>query len=116
MPNASGAVWLMGSVKRQACTMIAFEVYVNKVKVCTAGLGDLDAIIASLMCRVNPDGRPDEHQVFFSVSGVNKEKDKAYRWVNYDLQVGNRIEIRVIEGKSADTPQEYGCPGGSCAV
>jgi hypothetical protein len=39
--------------------MTAFEVYVNKVKVCTAGIGDLDAIISSLMCRVNPDGRPE---------------------------------------------------------
>jgi hypothetical protein len=58
----------------------------------------------------------DPHQVFFSVCGVNKEKEKAYRWVNYDLLVGNRIEIRVIETKSTDVPQEYGCPGGSCAV
>ncbi len=97
--------------------MIAFEVFGNKVKVCTAGLGELDAIIASLMCRVNPDGRPDEHQVFFHVSGVNKEKEKAYRWVNYDLLVGNRIEIRVIESKGTDAPQEYGnCAGGSCDV
>jgi hypothetical protein len=94
--------------------MIAFEVYVNKVKVCTAGLGQLDAIIATLMCRVNPDGRPDEHQVMFSVSGVDGEK--PYRWVHSDLLVGNRIEIRVVDAKKTDPPKEFGCPGGSCAV
>ncbi len=94
--------------------MIAFEVYVNKVKVCTAGLGDLDAIIASLMCRVNPDGPPDERQVFFSVGGVDGKK--PYRWVHYNLQVGNRVEIRLVEAKKTDPPKEYSCPGGSCAT
>jgi hypothetical protein len=94
--------------------MIAFEVYVNSVKVCTAGLGDLDAIIASLLCRINPDGRPDEHQVFFSVGGVNSQK--PYRWVHYNLIVGNRIEIRVVDAKKTDAPKEYSCSGGSCDI
>jgi hypothetical protein len=96
--------------------MIAFEVYVNKVKVCTAGLNDMDAVIGMLMCRVNPDGRPDEHQVLLSVSGINKEKEKAYQWLHYDLLVGNRIEIRVVDAKKTDAPKEIGCQGGSCAV
>jgi len=96
--------------------MISFEVYVNKVKVCTAGLGELDAIIANLMCRLNPDGRPDEPQVFFSVGGVSKEKEKAYRWVHYDLQIGHQIEIRVVDAKKTDPPKDYGCPGGTCAA
>jgi hypothetical protein len=96
--------------------MIAFEVYVNKVKVCTAGVGELNAIIASLMCRVNPDGRPDEHQITFSVGGVDTAKEKPYRWVYYDLLVGNRIEIRIVDTKKTDPPKEYTCPGGSCGV
>ena len=94
--------------------MKSFEVYVNKVKVCTAGIGELDGIISSLMCRVNPDGRPDEHQFFFSVGGVDGEK--PYRWVHYDLAVGDRIEIRIVDAKKTDPPKEYSCPGGSCAA
>jgi hypothetical protein len=96
--------------------MIAFEVYVNKVKVCTAGVGELNGIIATLMCRINPDGRPDEHQIMFSVGGVDSVKEKPYRWVHYDLLVGNRIEIRIVDTKKTDPPQEYTCPEGSCGV
>ena len=96
--------------------MIAFEVYVNRVKVCIAGLGDMDALIGMLMCRVNPDRRPDECEVHFSVSGVNKVKEKAYQWVHCDLLVGNRIEIRVVDVKQTDAPKELGCDGGSCAA
>lgn len=94
--------------------MIAFEVYVNKLKVCTAGLGELDAIISSLMCRFDPDGRPDEPQILFSVSGVGD--NKAYQWVHYNLLVGNRVEIRVINAKKTDEPKQLTCPGGSCGA
>jgi hypothetical protein len=96
--------------------MIAFEVYVNKVKVCTAGVGELNGIIATLMCRIDPDGRPDEHKITFSVSGVDTVKEKLYRWVHYDLSVGNRIEIRIVETKKTDPSKELTCPGGSCGV
>ena len=94
--------------------MLAFEVYVNKVKVCTAGLGDLQGLFASLSCTVNPDGRPDERNIYFSVNGIGDHK--VYNWVRYKMQVRNRIEIRIVDASKADTPKELGCPGGSCAT
>jgi hypothetical protein len=97
--------------------MIAFEVYVNKVKVCTAGLGELDGLIASLVCRIDQDGPPDEKKISFWVGGVGGAVDKkAYRWVSYDMLVGNRVEIRIVDASKTDTPKEYTCPGGSCAI
>jgi len=50
---------IVGQSKR----MLAFEVYVNKVKVCTAGLDEVEFVGASLNSFVNQDGRPDERRL-----------------------------------------------------
>ena len=94
--------------------MIAFEVYVNTVKVCTAGLDELEYVGASLNCFVSQDGRPDERKISFSVNGM-KDK-KMYNWVQYQMQKGNRIEIRIVDTKKTDEPKEIKCSGGSCAA
>jgi hypothetical protein len=95
--------------------MIAFQVYVNKVKVCTAGIGELDAIISGLMCRIDQDGPPAAPKTNFHVSGVSGKK--PFQWVYYDLQVGDRVEICVVDTEKTDTPKEVTCPGGgSCAA
>ena len=94
--------------------MIAFEVYVNKVKVCTAGLDELEYVGGSLASFLNQDGRPDERKIYFSVSGM-KDK-KMYSWVHYHMQKGNRIEIRIVDAKKTDEPKETKCSGGSCAA
>ncbi|MGV3755139.1 MAG: hypothetical protein ACO1QS_07130 [Verrucomicrobiota bacterium] len=94
--------------------MTAFEVYVNKTKVCTAGIGELDAIISGLVCSINKDGRPDERKISFHVSGA---ADKAaFNWVQYNLSVGDRVEIRVVDTEKVDTPKKIECKGGSCAA
>ena len=94
--------------------MVAFEVYVNKVKVCTAGMGELEGIFASLICSVNQDRRPDERKIHFSVSGLGDKK--VYNWVRYEMQVGNRVEIRIVNTSRTDEPTELGCSGGSCGT
>jgi hypothetical protein len=94
--------------------MIAFEVYVNNVKVCTAGIGELEGIAASLVCRVDQDGPPDEKKINFHVSGVGDKK--VYQWVYYEMLVGNRIEIRIVDTSKTEPPKELTCPGGSCKV
>ena len=94
--------------------MVAFEVYVNKVKVCTAGLGELESIVAFLACGVNQDGRPDERRIRFTVGGVGDKK--VYEWVRYEMQVGNRVEIRIVNTSKTDEPKQLSCPGGSCAT
>jgi len=94
--------------------MIAFEVYVNKVKVCTAGLGELEGVVASLVCQINQDGRPEEKKITFWVGGLADKK--TYGWVHYDMLVGNRVEIRIVDASKTDPPKEMTCPGGSCAV
>ena len=92
--------------------MLAFEVYINKVKVCTAGLDELAYVGASPSSLVNMDGSPDERKLHFSVHGM-KDK-KMYSWVHYQIQKGNRIEIRIVDAKKTDEPKETKCSGGSC--
>ena len=94
--------------------MIAFEVYVNKVKVCTAGVDEFEFLSAALHGFVNQDGRPDERKLLFSVSGM-KDK-KMYGWVRYSMQKGDRIEVRIVDAKKLDEPTEMKCSGGSCAI
>ena len=94
--------------------MVAFQVYVNTVKVCTAGIGELDAIISSLVTRIDQDGPPGPPKTNFHVSGVSEKK--PFHWVYYDLQVGDRVEIRVVETDKIDPPKEVKCRGGSCGV
>ena len=92
--------------------MIAFEVYVNEVKVCTAGIGELEGIAGSLVCSMGQDGRPDERKIRFTVGGFGD--NKVYNWVHYDMLVGNRVEIRIVDTSKTDKPKELTCPGGSC--
>jgi hypothetical protein len=92
--------------------MIAFEIYVNGLKVCTAGLDDLEFVGAALSSMVNPDRRPDERKLFFSVHGM-KDK-KMYTWLRYEMQKGHRIELRIVDAKQTDEPKEAKCSGGTC--
>ncbi len=98
--------------------MLAFEVYVNKVKVCTAGIGDLEGIFSSLVCAVNQDGPPGDAKLFFSVSAVGgtAEKKKLFNWVRYEMYVGSRVEIRIIDASKVDPPRELGCAGDVCVT
>ncbi len=80
--------------------IIAFEVYVNKVKVCTAGIEDFDAILSTLFCGVMKKPRPGEHKLMFTMSGMAGKKQ--YKWVHYEMYVGSRVDDRGhVEGRHA---------------
>ena len=96
--------------------MLAFEVYVNKLKVCTASLDELEYVGAALTSMVNMDRRPDERRLHFSVHGMNTKDKKTYHWVYYKMQKGDRVEIRIVDAKKTDEPKEDKCSGGSCAA
>ena len=74
--------------------MLAFEIYVNRIKVCMAGLEEFAAVTASLTSVLDQDDRPDKMKIKFLVGG---RKDKNfYRWLQYELRKGHRIEIRIV--------------------
>jgi hypothetical protein len=94
--------------------MLAFEVYVNKVKVCTAGVENFDAVVSSLFWGVNQDGAPDDQKLMFSVSGLADKK--YFSWVHYNMYVGSRVEIRIIDTTKVDAPKRVDCAGGTCST
>lgn len=68
--------------------MLAFEIYVNRIKVCTAGLEELAFVTASLTSIVNQDDRPDKMKISFTVGGM---KDKRmYSWLRYENEKGRK--------------------------
>jgi hypothetical protein len=94
--------------------MLAFEVYVNKVKVCTAAIDELEFVGASLFSLGDMDGRTDERKVQFSVHGANMKGKKTFNWVHYQMKKGHSVEIRIVDAKKTDPPKETKCSGGSC--
>ncbi len=108
-------LWLSSYRLARSQRMLAFEIYVNKVKVCTASLDDLEFVTATLSSSIDMDGRPDERKLRFSVGGMNVKHKRMYRWVHYQMQKGNRIEVRIVDAKKTDEPTEIKCSGDSCS-
>ena len=63
--------------------MLAFEIYVNTVKVCTAGLDEL-AFINALLVSLKMDGNPEERRLEFLVNGGKDEKLTAWMQPIFD--------------------------------
>jgi len=94
--------------------MLAFEVYVNEVKVCTMGLGDLDLMMGAVACMVPVRAKPTARKLNLALSGMGHSK--PYHWMHRDLSVGDRVEFRIVDTSETDQPTILSCPGGSCAT
>jgi len=94
--------------------MIAFDVYVNKVKVCTAGLDELELVVSSLTSTRTMDGLRDDRKITFNVCGM--DKSKPYKWASRDLDIGDAVEIRIVDSYDTDRPTIVACSGGSCGA
>lgn len=80
--------------------MITFEIFVNDEKQFTAG-GDYQTLFTSL---IQVRTAPGEHALIFNTSGIEPEPLSMAHWPDCDVQVGDRIEIRVVEAPAADPP------------
>jgi hypothetical protein len=89
--------------------MIAFEVYLNGEKLCTAGLGDLGVLSAILSWRgTQPyqDGTaPKLASLEFTISGLTSPAGDHVRWAEPQVHLDDEIRIRVVETSQADEPQ-----------
>lgn len=93
--------------------MIAYEVYLNGAKVCTAGGSELTALTGAVNFFPN---RPDKLGPLLTVSGVVSQPEEFLHWAHCDLRVGDRVEIRVVDATrvdkviSRDRPGHASCP------
>jgi hypothetical protein len=75
--------------------MIAFEVWVNGEKKCTAGVGDKGVLNAIM------NGPSHPH---LSVGGLSGEEHVRWLERNGELKVGDEVTIRIVETDQIDEP------------
>ncbi|MDP3469005.1 MAG: hypothetical protein Q8S11_11765 [Daejeonella sp.] len=84
--------------------MKAFEIHLNDIKVCTAGLKSGKGVLSTIINLIEGlDNQPDT--ISISVSGLNSASSESMKWVQEDLKIGDRILLEVVDTKDSDAPQ-----------
>jgi hypothetical protein len=78
--------------------MPGLEIYLNREKLCTAGVGGKGVVNAM----VDVVSRNGEHDIGIRVGGL--EKDEFLTWCTRALKVGDEIRIRLVEPDAFDPP------------
>lgn len=81
--------------------MKCFEVTVNGVKVCTAGVGD-SGVLTSVLSLVKGN---DSETLDLRIGGLaHREADvtEHLEWFRQDLDVGDKITIKIVEASECD--------------
>ena len=86
--------------------MIAFDVYVNAEKVCTAGVGEL-AVVTSILTWRSSESQTAASSLKLDVGGLTKRGGDAVRWTGRSIRVGDEIRIRVVEATAVDLPHKW---------
>jgi hypothetical protein len=79
--------------------MRTFEVYLNKKKLCVAGIED-DCVLTAIIDYASRDRR----RVHLEVGGLDSSTQHHVRWQDRKLRVGEEIRIRIANGNRADAP------------
>jgi len=81
--------------------MRAFDVYLNRGKLCRAGIGN-DGVVSTIVNWVTHKGSGD---LFLEVGGLISPRKEFVNWVHQKpLRVGDRVQVRILETESVDKP------------
>jgi hypothetical protein len=93
--------------------MIAFQVGLNGMPICTAGIEDVGVLTSVLTWarrRASGHDHPGvEEELMFEVSALDSRDPKEsehLKWLSESLRVGDSISIRIVEVEAAHTPVE----------
>lgn len=92
--------------------MIAFRLLVNGRRIATAGLTGhhvLSSILTSAWRdprRWTSEKRFLEREIRLALSGLDIDLQQHVHWVSRAIQVGDRIEIEVLDAADVDEPME----------
>jgi hypothetical protein len=80
--------------------MIAFEIFVNGRQVCVAG----GTSMFSAMLSYVDDGSPEAN---LNITGAQQEIGamKIFHWLMSNLNIGDELQIRLIDTQKVDAPQ-----------
>ena len=85
--------------------MLAIEIHINGQKRFTVGGEDYQSVNALVGLIRLPLPKPDDATISFMASAVTAEGDRVAMWPTLDVAVGDRVEIRVVDGASIDAPE-----------
>jgi len=81
--------------------MRAFKIYLNRKKLCLAGIGD-DGVLSAIVNWVVGDQAVD---LFVEVGGLVSPIREHVAWVKQKpLRVGDEIRVKIVETSSVDKP------------
>ncbi len=80
--------------------MRAFEIHLNGKKLCVAGL-EHGMLLFSMSCTENTHGRGE---IGLGMTGARLHNETV-RWQQLGLEMGARVQIKIVEAKTADTPE-----------
>jgi hypothetical protein len=80
-------------------SMRTFEVYLNKKRLCVAGI-DADCVLSTMVDYVS--GKTGG--LHLHVGGLNSSTQEHVRWQDRSLRMGDEIRIRIVSRESADAP------------
>ena len=88
--------------------MLAFEVYINGKKRCTAGIRGPCVLTAALcwVLRERADRRRKRKELHLGVGGLVSRSDEFLEWLQRDVQPGDEVSIRVTEAAKVDKPKK----------
>jgi hypothetical protein len=86
--------------------MLAFEVFVNRKKVCTSGIGNY-GVMSSILSMVKKRGR--RRRLWLEVGGLLTDGanggESHVRWLGQKrISIGDEIKIKVLEADEVDPP------------
>ena len=84
--------------------MKAFQVQLNGRTLCTAGFRDRDVVLNAIIDYIGGRGRGE---LTLTVGGLISRKREHVTWLKpKQLRIGDEIQVKIIETKSADNPRE----------
>ena len=88
--------------------MLAFEIYINGKKRCTAGISGACVLTACLswVLREPKSRRGKREELKLGVGGLVSHSDEDLEWLSRDLQPGDEVTIRIIEAAKVDKPKK----------
>jgi hypothetical protein len=86
--------------------MLAFEVFVNGTRICTAGVGEY-CVMSSILSLLKKRRR--RREMWLEVGGIpadGADGDRLYvGWIKTPVSTGDEIRIKVIEKDEVDPPK-----------
>jgi hypothetical protein len=84
---------------------IAFEIFVNGEQCLTIGGEDYSCFNVLLTLLRPPLPKPDDMRIDLATACITTDQSRVGMWSSLSLQVGDRVEIRIVDVETIDEPE-----------